>query len=66
MNMNNIIHLSSVASFIDIEGNIFPEMENGKPDLLNGCHLSECSQEWLKKLSGSDKYVVRLLTPNFY
>ena len=64
--MKNIIYLSSVASFIDIDGNVYPAMDNGKPDLLNGNHLSECSQEWLNTLSGSDKYVVRLLTPNFY
>ena len=65
-NIKGTIYLSSVASYIDIYGNVYPAMDNGKPDMLNSTHLSDCSEEWLKGLSGADKYVVRLLTPNFY
>ena len=64
--MKNTIYLKSVACFIDIHGNVYPAMDNGKPDLANSNHFSECSQEWLNSLSSTDKYVVRLLTPNFY
>lgn len=47
--------LDSVGSIIDQNGIVYPEMENGKPDLNAGVEFSELSDEWLSALSKEDK-----------
>ena len=55
----NLVQLSSVGSLIDLEEKIvYPEMENGLPDLDCGVELDEVDDEWAFSLSEEDKGIL--------
>lgn len=56
----NLVKLNSVGSLIDIEEKIvYPEMENGLPDLDCGVEFENLDQYWLDQLSGDDIDILR-------
>ena len=55
----NLVQLSSVGSLIDLEEKIvYPEMENGLPDLECGVELVEVDDEWAFSLDKRDKEIL--------
>ena len=55
----NLVQLNSVGSLIDLEEKIvYPEMENGLPDLDCGVELDEVDDEWAFSLSEEDKGIL--------
>ena len=51
----NLVLLNSVGSLIDLEEKIvYPEMENGLPDLECGVDIYEVSDEWFEALNEND------------
>ena len=61
--MKDII-LDSVGSVFDPNGNmVYPQNEDGSPDLNCGTYLEDCSDEWWESLSKKDKKAI-LDSPN--
>jgi len=58
LNEAKYIKLNSVGSAIDNDGNVYPQLKNGKPDLDNGVEFSEVSDEWIESLSSADRKLV--------
>ena len=55
----NLVQLSSVGSLIDLEEKIvYPEMENGLPDLDCGVELVEVDDEWAFSLDEKDREIL--------
>jgi len=51
----NLVLLNSVGSLIDLEEKIvYPEMENGLPDLDCGVDIYEIDDEWFESLNEND------------
>jgi hypothetical protein len=52
----NLIRLDSVVSVLNInEQYVYPQLEDGSPDLTNyGVSFDEVSDEWLERLSEED------------
>jgi len=58
----NLVKLESVGSVFNIEDNqVYPQMENGNPDLEMGTSLEEVSDEWWAGLSAEDAKFLELI-----
>ena len=51
----NLVELNSVGSVISIEdGIVYPQLENGLPDLDCGVHIYKVTDEWFEALNERD------------
>ena len=55
----DLVKLHSVGSVVDFDTKVvYPQMEDGTPDLDMGVHMDEVTEEWLESLSSTDYLLV--------
>lgn len=57
-----LIHLPSVASFIDsTDAIVYAAYQNGRVDADSATHISDCSENFQRLLSAEDRYIVEVV-----
>ena len=61
-----MVKLNSVGSILDTkDGMVYPQNNDGTPDLNSGCYYKDCSEEWLESISDSDWKKIKKLPSQY-